>query len=96
MTTLASQLEQLISLGIFVVGFALAVLSGLAYRRERDRRMALVTSAYVLFAAYGLVVFLEYFLIGLISYTDAELLEHSSAVFILIGLLLFFVALTGE
>ena len=96
MATLASQLEQLISLGIFVVGFALALLSGLAYRRERDRRMLLVTGAYVLFAAYGLIVFLEYFIVGLVSYEFAELLEHSSAAFILIGLLAFFVALTRE
>ncbi len=93
MATLAQQLEQFISLGIFIVGFALAALSWLAYRRERDRRMRTVTAAYAMFAIYGLVVFLEYFLMGIVGYETVELLEHASAVLILVGLLAFFAAL---
>jgi hypothetical protein len=93
MATLAQQLEQFISLGIFVVGFALATLSWVAYRRERDRRMRTVTLAYALFAVYGLVVFLEYFIVGYIGYQTVELLEHGAAILILIGLLAFFTVL---
>lgn len=93
MATLAQQLEQFISLGIFVLGFALAALSWLAYRRERDRRMLTVTGAYLLFAVYGLVVFLEVFVANLVGYETAELLEHGGAVLILAGLLAFFLAL---
>ncbi|MFC7133333.1 MULTISPECIES: hypothetical protein [Salinibaculum] len=93
MVTLAQQLEQLVSLGILVVGVALATLSAMAYRRERDRRMLLVSGAYGLFAVYGLVVFLEYFVVAYLGYQTVELLEHGSAVLILVGLLAFFVAL---
>ncbi|MEF8787071.1 MAG: hypothetical protein V5A45_14155 [Haloarculaceae archaeon] len=93
MATLAQQLEQFISLGIFVVGFALATLSWIAYRRERERRMLTVTAAYAMFSIYGLVVFLEYLVIGVLGYQTVELLEHASAILILAGLLLFFIAL---
>ena len=93
MATLAQQLEQFISLGIFVVGFALATLSWVAYRRERDRRMLTVAVAYGLFAVYGLVVFLEYFIVGYVGYQTVELLEHGAAILILIGLLTFFAVL---
>lgn len=93
MATLAQQLEQVISLGIFVVGFALATLSWLAYRRERDSRMRTVTVAYVMFGVYGLIVFLEYFLADIVGYQTVELLEHAAALLILAGLVAFFVAL---
>ena len=93
MATLAQQLEQFISLGIFVVGFALATLSWLAYRRERDRRMLLVTVAYALFSVYGFAVFVAYFIAEYVGFGTAELLEHASAFLILGGLLAFFVAL---
>lgn len=93
MATVAQQLEQIISLGIFVVGFALATLSWLAYRRERDRRMLTVAGAYVLFGIYGLVVFLEYFILNFVDYQTVEVLEHGAAALILFGLLAFFVAL---
>lgn len=94
--TLAQQLEQFISLGIFVVGATLASLSLLAWRRERDRRMAIVTAAYAMFAVYGLIVFLEYFLLPYLTYQVVELLEHGAAALILAGLLAFFIALFRE
>lgn len=93
---LAQQLEQYISLGIFVLGAVLATLSLLAYRRERVRRLLVVTVAYVMFAVYGLIVFLEYFLLPYFPVSTVELVEHGAAVLILGGLLAFFVALTGE
>jgi len=94
--TLAQQIEQLTSLGIFVVGLALAALSFAAWRRERDRRMLVVSGAYLLFTLYGLVVFLEYYLLPYLPIRTIELLEHGAAVFILVGLLAFFVAMSGE
>lgn len=94
--TLAALLEQYISLGIFVVAAALTALSYFAWRRERDRRMSVVTLGYALFAVYGLTVFLEGVLIPYFPYETLELLEHGSAALILVGLLLFFVALTRD
>ena len=91
--TLAQQLEQIISLGIFFVGATLATLSVVAWRRERDRRMAVVAVGYLMFAIYGFVVFLEYYLLPYLSVRTVELLEHSVAALILVGLLAFFVAL---
>lgn len=98
MVTLAQQLEQLAGLGIFLVGLALAALSYAAWRRERDRRMLVVTGAYALFAVHGFVVFVEYFLLeyGFLPFETVELLEHASAFLVLFGLLAFFVALTRE
>jgi len=96
--TLAQQLEQLAGLGIFLVALALAALSLAAWRRERDRRMAVVAGAYALFAVHGGVVFAEYFLLefGVVSFRTVELLEHASSFLVLFGLLAFFVALTRE
>lgn len=95
-TTLAQTLEQVISLGIFVLGSVLATLSLMAWRRERDRRMAIVTAAYAMFAVYGLIVFLEYLLLPYLAYPIIELIEHGAAVLILTGLLAFFIALFRE
>ena len=94
--TLAQQLEQTISFGIFVLGAALATLSFLAWRRERDQRMAVIAVGYLMFAIYGFVVFLEYYLLPYLSVRTVELLEHSVAALILVGLLAFFVALTRD
>ncbi|ELY67433.1 hypothetical protein [Natrinema versiforme] len=94
--TLAQQLEQTISFGIFVLGAALATLSGLAWRRERDRRMAVVAVGYLMFAIYGFVVFLEYYLLPYLSVRTVELVEHGAAALILVGLLAFFIALTRD
>ncbi|MFB6079573.1 MAG: hypothetical protein ABEJ81_01020 [Haloferacaceae archaeon] len=94
--TLAQQLEQFISFGIFVLGSALAVLSLIAWRRERDRRMAVVTGAYAMFAVYGMLVLLEYLLLPYLSFRAVELIEHGAAGLILVGLLAFFVALSRE
>lgn len=92
---LAQQLEQLISLGIFVAGGALTALSYVAWRRERIRRMGIVTVAYALFASYGLIVFLETLLLSSVGY-PLEVIEHASAILVLFGLLAFFVAMTRE
>ncbi|WP_265108278.1 hypothetical protein [Halosolutus halophilus] len=91
--TLAQQLEQYVSLGIFLLGSTLAALSFLAWRRERDRRMFVVTVGYLMFALYGLIVFLEYYLLPYFTFRTVELLEHGAALLILAGLLAFFVAL---
>jgi hypothetical protein len=91
--TLATLLEQYVSLGIFVVAAGLSALSYLAWRRERDRRMRVITAGYAMRAVYGLVVFLEY---PLLPYLGARTLEHGSALLILGGLLTFFVALTRD
>lgn len=93
---LAQLLEQYISLGIFVLATGLSVLSFLAWRRERDSRLRIVTLGYAMFALYGLIVFLEYQLLPYFPYATLELLEHGSAILILVGLLTFFVALTRD
>ncbi|WP_076610491.1 hypothetical protein [Natronorubrum thiooxidans] len=94
--TLAQQLEQIVSLGIFLLGTVLALLSALAWRRERDYRMAVVAVGYLMFAIYGCVVFLEYYLLPYFSVRTVELLEHGAAALILVGLLAFFVALSRD
>lgn len=93
---LAQLLEQYVSLGIFVLAAGLSLFSFLAWQRERDRRMRIVTLGYAMFAVYGLIVFLEYLLLPYFPYASLELLEHASAVLILGGLLAFFVALTRD
>lgn len=94
--TLPQTIEQVTSLGIFIVGLTLAALSTVAWRRERDRRMAVVATAYGLFALYGLIVFLEYTLLSVLSARIVEILEHGAALLILVGLLTFFYVLTGD
>ncbi|ELZ44568.1 hypothetical protein C463_08309 [Halorubrum californiense DSM 19288] len=91
---LAQLLEQYVSLGIFVLAGGLSLLSFLAWRRERDIQMRIVTLGYAMFAVYGLIVFLKYLLLPYLPYAPLELLEHASALLILGGLLTFFVALT--
>jgi uncharacterized membrane protein len=91
---LAQLIEQYASLGIFVVAAVLGAFSYLAWRRERDRRMKLVTVGYALFALYGLVGFLEYVLLSHVQYAYLELVEHASAILILAGLLVFFASIT--
>ncbi|QAU14526.1 hypothetical protein EKH57_17770 (plasmid) [Halorubrum sp. BOL3-1] len=93
---LAQLLEQYVSLGIFVLATGLSFLTFLAWRRERDSRMRIVTLGYAMFAVYGLIVFLEYLLLPYFPYARLELLEHASALLILGGLLAFFVALTRD
>jgi hypothetical protein len=93
---LAQLLEQYVSLGIFVLAAGLSILSFLAWRRERDGRMRVVTLGYTMFAVYGLIVFLEYPLRPYVPYATLELLEHGSAILILGGLLAFFIALMRE
>lgn len=92
---LAQTVEQATSLGIFVLAMLLATLSGMAWRRERDRRMLVVGGAYLLFGLYGLIAFLEYFLLPYLG-AWVELLEHGAAVLILGGLLAFFYAITSD
>ena len=93
---LAQLLEQYVSLGVFVVAAALCALSVLAWRRERDPRMGIVATGYGMFAVYGLFGFLEYLLAPFIDYHILELAEHASALLILGGLLVFFIALTRD
>lgn len=93
---LAQTIERVVSLGIFIVALILASLSTMAWRREHDRRMFIVAGAYGLFALYGLIVFLEVFLMPIFGVVAIEILEHASAVLILGGLLAFFYALTGD
>lgn len=94
--TLASLLEQYISLAIFLLAGILSGLSYLAWKRERDRRMLIVTGGYAMFGLYGLIVFLEYPLLAYFDSQTVELLEHASALLILGGLLAFFLALTRD
>ncbi|MFC7127891.1 hypothetical protein [Haloferax chudinovii] len=98
MATLAQQVEQATSLGIFLLGTTLAVLSLLAWRRERDVRMAIISASYAMFSLYGLSVFLEYHLIDweVATAGTVELLEHGSAALILVGLAGFFAALSRD
>ena len=58
--------------------------------------MRIVTAGYVMFAVYGLVVFLEYPLMPYLGAEVVELLEHGGAILILGGLLTFFIALTRD
>ncbi|WP_251330679.1 hypothetical protein [Haloplanus pelagicus] len=58
--------------------------------------MRTVTLGYAMFAAYGLIVFLEYPLLPYFPYATLELLEHGSAMLILGGLLTFFITLTRD
>ena len=98
MLSIAQQIEQLAGLGILVVALGLATLSGVAWARERDSRMLIVTIAYAMFAFHGLVLFLEYFLVGVAIpvFGNIELVEHTSSLLVLVGLLAFFVAITRE
>ncbi|GAB6862803.1 hypothetical protein ACFR97_10000 [Haloplanus litoreus] len=89
--TFAQLLEQYVSLGIFVVGAALAGFSYLSWRREHARRMLVVTVGYLLFAVYGLIVFMENVLLPSRSYPVVEVLEHGAALLILAGLVVFVV-----
>jgi hypothetical protein len=94
--TLAQLLEQYVSLSIFFVAATLSILSFLAWRRERDRKMKIVTIGYGMFGGYGLIVFLEYPLLPYLGSRTVELLEHGSAFLILGGLLTFFIALVRD
>ena len=96
-------IEFVLSIGIFIVGGLLCVLSILAWRRERDPKMLTVSVAYVLFALRGLVIVVGYSFHSLIDPETNHpgspvvlalvLLDHLSALLVLIGLVLFFVAL---
>jgi len=89
-------IEVSISFGIFLLASALSGASYVAWRRERDKRMATVTLGYVMFGVYGLVVVLEHFLVPYIAYGTLEYIEYGAAVLILTGLLTFFIAITQE
>lgn len=96
-------IQWLLSLGIFLVGGVLSVLVYLAWRREHDRKLLIVTVAYVLFALRGLSVLVQPLveasfepeeLHPTLFGTVAELFTHLSALLVLVGLVLFFVATT--
>ncbi len=89
----ADEIELAVSVGILVVSVGLGTLTFLTWRRERERRLAVVTVAYALFACRGLAVIYEE-----IAYsgTPPEIIDHLSSLFVLLGLLLFFVAIMRE
>ncbi|MFB6183314.1 MAG: hypothetical protein ABEI96_02060 [Haloarculaceae archaeon] len=93
----------LLSFGILFVGGVLSLLTALAWRRERDRKLLVVTVAYVLFALRGLAVvvgplvelsFEAEELHPSVVVLLAEAFTHLSALLVLAGLVLFFVAFT--
>ena len=90
---LAEQLEFVSSLSIFLLASVLAILSGLAWRRERDRRMLIVTVAYSMFVLRGIAVVAEGPLDDIL---EAELIEYGSPFLVVLGLLLFFIAITQD
>lgn len=88
--------ELSISVGIFLLASTLSGVSVLAWRRERDQRMATVAIGYMMFGIYGLVVVVEHFLVPYVAYRTLEYVEYGAAVLILTGLLTFFAAITQE
>ncbi|MFA5862384.1 MAG: hypothetical protein WDA16_11890 [Candidatus Thermoplasmatota archaeon] len=93
---LAFLLEKWVSLGIGLVALALAILSFIAWRRERSRRMAVVTIGYGLFALFGFLVAGEPWITRLGGYAAADVIEHGASVFVLAGLVVFFFALSRD
>ncbi len=89
----ASDIELVVSFGILLCSLGLGTLTFLTWKRERERRLFVVTVAYVLFALRGLAVVLEE---TLLESVRPELIDHLSSVFVLLGLLLFFVAITRD
>ncbi|MFB6172352.1 MAG: hypothetical protein ABEJ23_07440 [Haloarculaceae archaeon] len=96
-------IRWLLSFGIFVVGCGLCLLTGLAWRRERDRKLLVVTVAYALFAVRGLAVVVAPTVEFSFEASEvhpsllvlaAEAVTHLSPLLVLAGLVLFFVAFT--
>lgn len=96
-------IEWLLSFGIFVTGCVLCLLTGLAWRREHDRKLLLVTVAYALFALRGLTVLVAPVVEGPLESQElhpsllvivAEVSTHLSPLLVLAGLALFFLAFT--
>jgi len=91
--------DALVSLGITVVALALGFLSLLAYRRERESRLALVAAAYGLFALRGVLFVLDEFadrLLGEGYYLGPDRLAHFTGLAILVALVLFFLAVVRD
>lgn len=93
---LATSFERWVSLAIALAAVALATLSFAAWRRERAPRMRIVGLGYGAFALFGLLVFGERLLVRLAGAPTAEILEHGASILVLVGLLLFFVAIRQE
>lgn len=96
-------IRWLLNFGIFLVGVVLSLLTGLTWRRERDRKLMLVTVAYALFALRGLTVLLAPSIEVTFEAQElhpslvvalAEIATHLSPLLVLTGLVLFFVAFT--
>ncbi|XGI83986.1 hypothetical protein ACEU6E_01685 [Halorutilales archaeon Cl-col2-1] len=87
------QIEQVLSFGILLLSLTLGVLSFLTWRRERDKSMLIVTGAYLAFGLRGLIVFVE---TTLRTTFALETVEHLSSFFIVLGLVLFFIAIIQE
>jgi len=92
----AELLELLVSVGIFTVALGLSGLSYLAWQREHDRQMRIVTGGYALFALYGLAVLLQHLLKPYFPYELLDLVEYGAGLFILGGLLMFFFAIKRD
>lgn len=86
-------LELVSSMTILLLAVALTAFSTFAWRRERDRRMLLISVAYGLFALRGAVVVFDSQFESLVH---AEVLEYGSPFLVAGGLLLFFLALITE
>lgn len=89
-------LEKWVSLGIGLLALALASLSFLAWRRERSRRMGVVTVGYGLFALFGFLVASEPLIASWGDYVAADVVEHGASIFVLAGLIVFFFALSRD
>ncbi|MFB6166461.1 MAG: hypothetical protein ABEJ31_14980 [Haloarculaceae archaeon] len=95
-------LAWLLNVGIFLVSALLSLLTALTWRRERDRKLLVVTLAYFLFALRGVAALLSPFVeLSLegpeahpVVVAVAELFTHLSPLLVLTGLVLFFVAFT--
>lgn len=93
---LATRIERVASIAVFVAAGTLAYLTGRAWFRERSRRLAYVTLGYVLFAAFGLAIAIEPLFVALGAALWAEVIEHGALVLVLVGLLTFFAAILRD
>ncbi|MFB6165607.1 MAG: hypothetical protein ABEJ31_10650 [Haloarculaceae archaeon] len=82
-------LEFVSNASIVVVALVLLALTVIAWRRERDRRMALVAVAFALFVLRGVLVLLERWLTG---YVATETLEHAAPFLVAFALVVIFLA----
>lgn len=88
--------NAVVSTGITLVALVLAVLTLLAYARERERHLAVVSIAYGLFVLRGVFSVGEEYVEHVLGEGHAvgpELLDHLSGLAVLVALVLFFLAI---